>query len=262
MITLRHSAIVLLGSVSLAACGGADTNNQSTGEDSANMAVADNGATSMNAANPFADAEMKMDQDMMAAVGSDVGQNWAKKMIAHHQGAIDMSEIVLQQNPTADVAMMAREAIEKQKKDIEDIKKLVKDGGEDQKSAEFYRPAMMDMKQKMQAASGSNVSETFMRKMIEHHKGAVAMSDVALKNGVSGAMRAQVQKTRDENQKDIEMTEAMLRGEPMQHAMKDSGAKSAAEAKAALAPADKAKKTASSDQHSGHDMSGMDMNNM
>jgi uncharacterized protein (DUF305 family) len=80
-----------------------------------------------------------------------------------------------------------------------------------------------------------------MRKMVEHHKGAVAMSDVALANGVTGTMREQVRKTRSENDKDAMMVEAMLRGEPMSRAMKQSGAKSAEQAQAEPAPAEKAK---------------------
>ena len=100
---------------------------------------------------------------------------------------------------------------------------------------------MMDMHQKMMAASGSDVSQTYMRKMLEHHKGAVAMSDVALANGVTGTLRSQIQKTRADQQKEIAMVEAMLRGEPMQSAMQQSGAKTAEQAKAEPAPADTAK---------------------
>lgn len=238
----------------VAACSGRSDNAQAPANDEASADT--NAAT---ASNPFADAEQKMNDAMMSAVGSDAGQSWAKKMIAHHQGAIDMAEIVLGQNPKADVAQMARDNIEKQKKDIADIQKLLKDGSADQKSADLYKPAMMDMKQKMQAVSGADVSDVFMHKMVEHHKGAVAMSDVALKNGVSGAMREQVQKTRSDNDKDAKMTEAMLRGEPMQKAMAESGAKSAEQAKAEPAPADKAKDAKSSDTNA---MGNMDMNHM
>ena len=41
------------------------------------------------------------------------------------------------------------------------------------------------------------------------------MSDIALANGATGAIRAQVEKTRESQQKEIAMVEAMLRGEPM-----------------------------------------------
>ena len=246
----------------VAACGqSGSSDNQAASSD---LTTANMDATSGTDAssNPFADAEQKMNDAMMSAVGSNVGDNWAKKMIAHHQGAIDMSQAVLQQNPKPDVAKMAQETIEKQRKDISDIQKLVKNGAADQKSADLYRPAMMDMQQKMQSATGADASETYMRKMLEHHKGAVAMSDIALKNGVSGALRQQVQKTRDDNDKDSKMTEAMLRGESMDHAMADSGAKSAEQAKAMPAPADKAKGPTSKDAHDMNNMAGMDMNNM
>lgn len=230
---------LLMATAALAACGSQADNQVAANEPAmdANMAA----GNSMQMSGPFAEAEMRMDEQMMAAVGSDVGQNWLKKMIVHHQGAIDMSRIVLDQNPTADVAKMARETIAKQGKEIEDLQKLVQEGAPDQRSAELYRPAMMDMHQKMMAASGADVSQTYMRKMLEHHKGAVAMSDVALANGVTGTLRSQIQKTRADQQKEIAMVEAMLRGEPMQSAMQQSGAKTAAQAKAEPAPADTAK---------------------
>lgn len=245
-----RTTAALLGAAALAACNSQSSNN----ETAAQAPAAENAsATASDASNPFAGAEQKMSQAMMSAVGSDVGDNWAKKMIAHHQGAIDMSQVVLAQNPKPDVAMMAREAIEKQQKDIDNIRKLLKNGAPDQKSADLYRSAMMEMDQKMHAAKGADVSETFMRKMLEHHKGAVAMSDIALANGVSGALRAQIEKTRDENRKEAAMVEAMLRGEPMSQAMAGPGAKSAADAKKEPAPADKM------DMNS---MSSMDMNHM
>lgn len=210
---LSGIAALLMATAALGACGSQGDNQATTNEAAmdGNMA-ADN---SMQMSGPFADAEMRMNEQMMAAVGRDAGQNWLKKMIVHHQGAIDMSRVVLDQNPTADVAKMARDTITKQGKEIEDLRKLVEEGAPDQRSAELYRPAMMDMHQKMMAASGSDVSDTYLRKMLEHHRGAVAMSDVALANGVTGAIRSQIQKTRTSQQKEIDMVEAMLRGEPM-----------------------------------------------
>lgn len=233
---LLSTAAIASIAIALTACGSSE-------EATENRAPAANqaGAMAEDPNNPFAQAEMRMNERMMAAVGTDAGDSWVKKMIEHHQGAIDMSRIVLEQNPTADVTMMARQGMEKQQKDMDDIRKLLKQGSPNQQSADLYRPAMMDMHQKMMAAKGADVSETFMRKMLEHHKGAVAMSDVALQNGVSGALRAQIQKTRDDNQKDAAMVEAMLRGETMEHAMQQSGAKSAEQAKREPAPADTAR---------------------
>ena len=228
------SALALLA----AACG--------TNEEAAENGAAGNDMNAMmaDASNPFAQSEMQMNDRMMAAVGTDVGDTWVRKMIEHHQGAIDMSQIVLQQNPRADVAEMARMTIEKQGKEVEDLRKLVKQGSPNTQSAEAYRPAMTQMHDAMMAAKGADISERFLRKMLEHHRGGVALSDVALQNGVTGALRQQVQKTRDDQQKEAQMVEAMLRGETMSHAMEQTGVKSAQEAKAEPAPTEKAKTAA------------------
>ena len=208
---LTRSA-ALLATASLAACGSGGTSNSSARDDTgANEAS----ASSALAINPFVDAEKQMKDAMMAATGSDPGQTWALKMIAHHQGAIAMSNVVLAHNPSADVAKMARDDIDKQTKDVGSIRKLLQSGAPDPNSAKLFRPAMMDMDQAMMTARGPSLSETYLRKMLAHHKGAVAMSDVALDNGVSGAMKAQVEKTKTENQKDAAMVEAMLSGKPM-----------------------------------------------
>ena len=230
-LTAATAALVM----GLAACGSTDEKASDPPQ-----AVASDTGDMARAEGPFAQNEMQMNERMMAAVGTDAGDNWAKKMIEHHQGAIDMSRVMLEQNPSPDVGMMARQTIEKQQKEIEDLRKLLKDGLPDQQSAELYRPAMMDMHQKMMAANGTDMSETFMRKMLEHHRGGVTMSDVALKNGVSGALRQQVQKTRDDQQKEAKMVEAMLAGQSHQQAMQQSGAMPARQVKAEAPPAVKA----------------------
>ena len=227
------SALALLAST----CG--------TNEEAAqNEAGADANAMMADASNPFAQSEMQMNERMMAAVGTDVGDTWVRKMIEHHQGAIDMSQIVLPLNPRADVAEMARMTIEKQGRENADLRKLVKMGAPNPQSGELYRASMTQMHDAMMATKGADVSDTFLRKMLEHHRGGVTMSDVALQNGVSGAIRQQVQKTRDDQAKEVQMVEAMLRGETMGHAMQQTGVKSANEAKAEPAPAPKARPVA------------------
>lgn len=216
---LTRTTLALLGTAALAACGSnRNADQNASAEMSANAGMS---ASNAAAGNPFADAMMQMDQKMMAAVGTDVGDNWVRKMIEHHQGAVDMSHIVLRQNPTPEVTKMAQETIDKQSKEIEDLRTLIKDGSPDQNSAELYRPAMMDMKAAMSAAKGTNPSQTYLLKMLAHHQGAIAMSDIALRNGVLGALKVQVEKTKASQQKDSAMIEAMLSGKPMNMSSQD-----------------------------------------
>lgn len=200
------SALAL--TASLAACGGAD-------EPATNAAANDMNTMMADPNNPFAQSEMAMDKAMMAAVGVNPADSWVRKMIEHHRGAVEMSRIVLAQNPSAEVAKMAQMTIDMQGKEIADLEKLVATGSPDPASAELYRPAATQMHSAMMAATGADISETYLRKMLAHHQGAVAMSDIALANGATGAVRAQIEKTKATQQKEVAMVEAMLRSEPM-----------------------------------------------
>ena len=196
------AALALLAS--LGACGSADQPAEDTAPDAA-----------MTMDGPYAESEMAMDKAMKDAVGVDAADTWVKKMIAHHEGAIDMSRIALGLEPTADVAKMAQMTIDKQGAEIEALKALARNGAANPTSAKLYEAAMTEMHSDMMAASGATPSETYLTKMLAHHRGAVAMSDIALANGASGAVRAQIEETRAEQLKEIAMAEAMLRGEPM-----------------------------------------------
>lgn len=190
----------------LSACGGREeaANNVAAGNDM-NAMMADSG--------PFAGAEMKMDQAMTAAVGVSAADSWVRTMIEHHRGAIEMSRILLAQNVTGHVADMAQQTIDKQTAEVAALEKLIATGNPDPASAALYQPAAMAMHDAMMAAQGSDISDSWVRKMLEHHKGAVAMSDIALANGATGPVRAHIEKTKAEQQQDIEHIEAMLSGQ-------------------------------------------------
>jgi uncharacterized protein (DUF305 family) len=183
-------------------------------EERATNVVAENDMNAMMAdSGPFADAEMKMDQAMTAAVGVNAVDSWVRKMIEHHKGAIEMSRILLAQNVTGHVADMAQQTIDKQTAEVGALEKLIATGNPDPASAALYQPAAMTMHNAMMAATGSDVSDSWVRKMLEHHKGAVAMSDIALANGATGSVRAQIEKTKAEQQKEIDHIEGMLSGQ-------------------------------------------------
>ena len=198
------SALALVAALS--SCGGRDeAANNVAAEYDMNAMMADSG--------PFADAEMRMVQAMTNAVGVNAADSWVRKMIEHHRGAIEMSRILLAQNVTGHVADMAQQTIDKQTAEVAMLEKLVATGNPDPSSAALYQPAQMSMHDAMMAAKGSDISDSWVRKMLVHHKGAVAMSDIALANGATGAVRAQIEKTKAAQQEDIEHIEGMLSGQ-------------------------------------------------
>jgi uncharacterized protein (DUF305 family) len=216
MTTKIEFLLGLLPVAALAACGGS---NDQAADDAVDMNdvtinadVDVSNETAMNQANLFAPAMMKMSEQMMAAVGADAGDSWVRKMIAHHQGAIDMSQIVLQHDPAPSVAKMARDTIAKQSQEITELQKFIRNGPPDQQSSELYKPAMMDMQKAMKGAKGTNISETYLRKMLAHHDGAIGMSAVALQAGIPGAIRDNVEQTKASQSKEARMITDMLAG--------------------------------------------------
>lgn len=253
------SALALLAG--LAACGSPE---QSADEQTP--------ATEMTMDGPYAASEMAMDRAMKAAVGVDVVDTWVRKMIAHHEGAIAMSRVVLGLQPTADAARMAQVTIDQQGAEIVALRKLVRTGAADPASARPYEASMAAMHEGMMAASGATPSETYLRKMLAHHRGAVTMSDVALANGATGSVRAQIEETRAEQLAEIATVEAMLRGEPMPTTtpatqapaspeVTTAPARRAPAAKPVAEPAESAPEPAPTetavDPHAGHDMDSM-----
>ena len=221
------TSLALGTALALSACG------SQGGEDHDQAAAGSEAARQIN---PFASLEQQMNERMMAAIGTDAGDSWVRKMIEHHQGAINMSRVMLEQNPSPEVAEMARDTIDKQTKEIADLRRLITDGAPHEVSAELFRPAMMSMQQAMMSATGADVEETFMRKMLAHHQGGVTLSEVALENGASGAVRSRASMTRDDQRKEAEMVEAMLRGEPMAEAEQNPVAPAARQTAAPARP--------------------------
>lgn len=74
-----------------------------------------------------------------------------------------------------------------------------------------YGQAEMDMHQRMMAAKQGDAAEMWTRKMIEHHRGAIAMSRVALRVANDAETRRMAQKNIAEQEKSVAELQAWLR---------------------------------------------------
>lgn len=83
--------------------------------------LADHGGHQPGSVNPFATADRSMHEHMMAVTGSTVDLVWARKMRAHHQGAIDMNEILLSSSKDPTLRKMAQMMIDMQRKEIAEL---------------------------------------------------------------------------------------------------------------------------------------------
>lgn len=166
-----------------------------------------------SASGPFMPIEMDMKQKMAAGIGSTVEHTWALKMIAHHQGAIDMARALLKHSPSGPMSAMAQKTIDDQTKDTAELEKWAQahktsDGGGSNPFGEMEEA----MGKKMMAAAGANIDQTWARKMIEHHLGALDMSKRVLEDAKDAEIRRMAQMTIDMQTKDVEKLRSMLSG--------------------------------------------------
>lgn len=72
----------------------------------------------------------KMNAEMQKGMDPDPTKAWAKMMIAHHQGAIEMSETVLKETKDPTIRKMAEKGMDEQKKEQKTLREwLSKHGG-------------------------------------------------------------------------------------------------------------------------------------
>lgn len=70
----------------------------------------------------FSEAEMGMHRSMMMATDVNTQRTWARKMIAHHRGAIAMSQALLGSDATdVEVRRMAQAVIDAQTREIAEL---------------------------------------------------------------------------------------------------------------------------------------------
>ena len=72
-------------------------------------------------ANPYPPAEMRMHERMMAAVGTDATETWVRKMIEHHRGGIEMSQMVIRRTRDQKVRQMASKTVAMQQKEVAEL---------------------------------------------------------------------------------------------------------------------------------------------
>ncbi len=152
--------------------------------------------TPMNeASKAFAAANAKMHKDMTIVFSGNADVDFAKGMIPHHQGAIDMSNTVLKHGKDAAVRKLANDIITAQKSEIAQMAAwLAKNGsqapyGEAVAASKAFSDVNARMHTDMTMSFTGNADIDFMTGMIPHHEGAVAMAKVLLQFGKDAELR-------------------------------------------------------------------------
>ncbi len=147
------------------------------------------------ASKAFTEANAKMHKDMTIQFSGNADVDFARGMIPHHQGAIDMADIVLKHGRDATVRKLANEIIAAQRKEIAQMQAWLRRKGSQAAGldAAVVKKAFEEVNAKMHAdmtmTFTARADVDFMRGMIPHHEGAVAMAKVLLRYGKDAELR-------------------------------------------------------------------------
>jgi uncharacterized protein (DUF305 family) len=128
------------------------------------------------------------------AKGNDADVAFLTDMTPHHEQAVEMSEMVLAADPPAEVAAIAQQIKDAQAPEIEQMKTMLADLGEEPAEGAHsggHSPGMAghggmmsdaDMAALMDA-SGIDVARMYLEGMVKHHQGAIEASDTEIADG-------------------------------------------------------------------------------
>ena len=141
-------------------------------------------------------------------------------MVAHHEQAIEMAEMVEGRTDRPELQELASNIISSQTAEIEEIDGLLEDageegaddggmghdmdtGGSDMGMSQEEMDALMDVQ-------GEEFDKMFSEMMIRHHEAAIAMSEEVLENGENAEVATLAQGIIDEQQKEVDDLKSWL----------------------------------------------------
>lgn len=154
-----------------------------------------------------------MHNEMMVGIGyNDPDTAFAKGMLGHHRGAVDMAKIELKYGTDETMRKLAQDIIDSQKIEIDIMNKWLashpdapKPKPNTQAMQEAYAKGMNTMHSDMMLGIAEPEADmAFARGMLPHHMGAVDMAKVQLQYGTDEEMRKLAQAIIDAQQPEIE----------------------------------------------------------
>lgn len=156
----------------------------------------------------------KMNDEMMVGMGyNDPDAAFAKSMLGHHLGAVDMAKVELKYGTDKAMRKLAQEIIDAQQAEISTMKKWLAskpDSPEPKPDTPAMQKAYADGMDAMHEDMMKGIADpepdmAFARGMLPHHVGAVDMAKVQLEYGKNEEMRKLAQEIIDAQQPEIKL---------------------------------------------------------
>ena len=175
------------------------------GKDTAAMNTSDHGL--MNAMSSM------MDRMKAVQLSGDFDIDYGKLMIEHHQGAVDMANIVIAKGTDAKIKSMAQNIVTMQTESVTKLREFIsayKSSGMKHGEGELQK-MVTDMQNAMQGMQMSgSADKDFASMMISHHEEGIKMSNAQLKNGMSDQLKQMAKKSIAADKKDISEFKAWM----------------------------------------------------
>ena len=155
----------------------------------------------------------RMHDEMMIGMGyNDPDTAFAKAMLGHHRGAVEMAKIQLKYGTDEEMRQLAQEIIAAQQVEIDILNKWLASHPDTAKPKPNTEAMQQAYARSMDVLNGEMVlgiadpvpDMAFARGMLPHHIGAVAMANIQLKYGTDEEMRQLAQDIIDGQQTEIE----------------------------------------------------------
>jgi uncharacterized protein (DUF305 family) len=211
-------AITLIaGAYALTSCSNSDqktsNNNEHMNHDSTM-----NSSHMMNSNNPMMNAMNSSMSGMHEMKPSgDFDCDFANMMILHHQGAVAMSNLVIEKGTNEEIKSLAKSIKTNQEAEIAKMYTIIKNfktiapDGKPVKIHEELTESMNSMMSGMSAIKTTgDVDKDFAMLMIPHHESAVKMAKDQLKYGKQPALIEMAQQMITDQEKEINMFKALL----------------------------------------------------
>ena len=155
----------------------------------------------------------RMHDEMMIGMGyNDPDTAFAKAMLGHHRGAVEMAKIQLKYGTDEEMRQLAQEIIAAQQVEIDILNKWLASHPDTAKPKPNTEAMQQAYARSMDVLNGEMVlgiadpvpDMAFARGMLPHHIGAVEMANIQLKYGTDEEMRQLAQDIIDGQQTEIE----------------------------------------------------------
>jgi uncharacterized protein (DUF305 family) len=208
-------ALLLAVSLALASCAGAEpssaeqgSSEQDSDEESAgDMQGMDDSNMDMGSEGMMAASEMLMEG------GEYSDERFIDAMVPHHQGAIDMAEVALENAEHLELLQLAENVISTQQAEIEQLRSIKEQEFGTSEVPTQMSPEemeMMGMEDPAELANQRPFDEAFINAMIPHHESAIEMAQVALAESDNPAVRDLAGRIVDDQTREIEQMRGWL----------------------------------------------------